>query len=315
MVRGLPDILPYAQSSHQPTHAPFERAHRMLSRFNRERLVPGLGERDRTLPREAEALAWELAFLSEARDQIAGMLTNVPAESSAFVAWFDRLKQTGPGQNDPLFPWLASEATYDDMKWFLAQEVAGEAGFDDLVAMTQVKMPVRAKLEMARNYWDEMGRGQVKGMHGPMLENLAAHFEISPQIESTVPEALALGNLMVALATNRGFAFHSIGALGAIELTAPGRAVFVTRALDRLGVPKKRSHYFALHAILDVKPSAAWNSEVLARLVREDPRRAKAIAEGAVLRLWCGERCFERYRQHFKLSADGPAPSNKDQTR
>ena len=49
------------------------------------------------------------------------------------------------------------------------QEAAGEAGFDDLVAMTQVKLPTRAKLELARNYWDEMGRGNPKGMHGPML--------------------------------------------------------------------------------------------------------------------------------------------------
>ena len=52
------------------------------------------------------------------------------------------------------------------MLWFLTQEVAGEAGFDDLLAMTQVKMPVTAKLEMARNYWDEMGRGRDTAMHG-----------------------------------------------------------------------------------------------------------------------------------------------------
>jgi hypothetical protein len=29
-------------------------------------------------------------------------------------------------------------------------------------------MPVRPKLEMARNFWDEMGRGREKGMHCPM---------------------------------------------------------------------------------------------------------------------------------------------------
>jgi hypothetical protein len=35
--------------------------------------------------------------------------------------------------------------------------------------------------------------------------------------------------------------------------------------------------------------------------VREDERRARAIAEGAILRLWCGKRCFEKYRRHFGL--------------
>jgi Iron-containing redox enzyme len=278
---------------------------RALSRFNRERLAPGLGEAadSQTLIAHREALVCEEAFLAEARSLVAPLIKDVPEQADAFIAWFESLKEWGPGQNDPLFPWLADHASLDQMRWFLTQEVAGEAGFDDLLAMTQVKMPVPAKLEMARNYWDEMGRGGVKGMHGPMLDRLAAWFDITPRIETTVPESLALGNMMTALAINRTFAFHAVGALGVIELTAPGRALHVVRGLDRLGVPKKQSHYFALHAVLDVKHSESWNAEVLAPLVREDQRRARAIAEGAVLRLWCGQRCFERYRQHFDLNA------------
>jgi hypothetical protein len=42
----------------------------------------------------------------------------------------------------------------------------GEAGYEDLLAMTQVKMSVKAKLEMARNFWDEMGRGSGKACTG-----------------------------------------------------------------------------------------------------------------------------------------------------
>jgi hypothetical protein len=51
-----------------------------------------------------------------------------------------------------------------------------------------------------------------------------------------------------------------------------------------------------LHAVLDVKHSEAWNREAIAPSVAEDPRRAGAIAEGALIRLRCGERCFARYR-------------------
>lgn len=280
---------------------------RTLSHFNRDRLAPGLGEEvaPLTLTFQQRALEEERVFLASARAQVQPLLVGVPSEAAAFIRWFEGLLANGPGQNDFLFPWLAEQATLEEMRWFLSQEVAGEAGFDDLVAMTQVKMPVRPKLEMARNYWDEMGRGEPKGMHGPMLDQLASHLDLCPTIETTVPEALALGNLMMALATNRSFAFHSVGALGVIELTAPGRAVHVARGLDRLGVAKKQSHYFALHAVLDVKHSAAWNQEVLVPLVEEDGRRASAIAEGALLRLWCGQRCFDRYRQYFGLSADG----------
>jgi hypothetical protein len=96
--------------------------------------------------------------------------------------------------------------------------------------------------------------------------------------------------------------------LGVIEMTAPGRAAYVVKALNRLGVPRKQSHYFSLHAVLDVKHSEAWNREVLAPLVKEDPRRARALGEGALLRLWCGERCFQRYREEFGL---GRAPGQR----
>src|SRR5690606_25637317 len=116
------------------------------------------------------------------------------------------------------------------------QEVAGEAGFDDLVALTQVRLPTCAKLEMARNYWDEMGQGHESGMHGPMLERLAGDLNLRRGTAHVVVESLALGNLMVALAANRRYAYHSIGALGAIELTAPGRATHVNAGLKRLGL-------------------------------------------------------------------------------
>ena len=88
------------------------------------------------------------------------------------MRWFEDLENTGPGQRDPLFPWLAAHATLVQMRWFLRQEIGGEAGFDDLVALAQLRLPDRAKLELARNYWDEMGRGDARGMHGPMLARL-----------------------------------------------------------------------------------------------------------------------------------------------
>lgn len=204
-------------------------------------------------------------------------------------------------QGDPLFPWLTEEASLEQMKWFLYQEVAGEAGFEDLLAMTQVRMSGQAKLEIARNYWDEMGRGTAKGMHGGMLANLAHYLNITPTADTVVPEALALGNAMIAMARHRHYAFHSIGALGVIEMTAPTRAAYVNEGLRRLRVPAKKRHYFAIHSVLDVKHSKAWNQEVLRPLVAEDKRRAQAIGEGAVIRLWHGARCFDRYRQEFGL--------------
>jgi len=271
---------------------------RGLAHWNRERLSPAFPEADwqKKMERDLRMARLEGGFLEELRAAVADEAAEAPTDAEGFIAWFEHLKEVGPGQGDPLFPWLEAEATADQLKWFFEQEAAGEAGFDDLVALTQVKLPVQAKLELARNYWDEMGRGQRDGMHGPMLDALAETLQVDPVIEKTVWESLALANAMTAMATSRRYAWHSVGALGVIELTAPGRSAMVAKGLKRIGLSNRERRYFDLHAVLDVKHSADWNREALRPLVEEDPHRATAIAEGALIRLYCGLRCFERYR-------------------
>ena len=274
--------------------------HRLLSASHARRLSPALDSFDfeGDLEREASIRRFERAFVEAERVAIAPALRAVPTEAAAFVRWFEGLKESGPGQNDTLFPWLAEHASHAQMCWFLQQELAGEAGFDDLVALTQVKLPARPKLEMARNYWDEMGQGNEGGMHGPMLGALARTLQLEPD-GNTVWQSLALSNLMVALATARHYAYQSIGALGVIELTAPGRSQLVNAGLKRLGIGGAARRYYALHATLDVRHSATWNREVLEPLVAGNPALAPRIAEGALLRLRAGQRCFERYRQEL----------------
>lgn len=271
---------------------------RALARWNRERLSPAFPSADWELAiaRDQRMLRLEGQFVERLRAEVADTAAEAPDDADGFLAWFEALAEEGPGQRDPLFDWLAEEANLEDFRWFLRQEAAGEAGFDDLVAMTQVKLPDRAKLELARNYWDEMGRGNIKGLHGRMLDALVERLELEPAIETTVAESLALANAMTAMATSRRYAWHSVGALGVVELTAPARAAKVADGLKRLGLSGKERRYFAVHAVLDVEHSIAWNREVLRPLVEEDPRRARAMAEGALIRLTCGARCFERYR-------------------
>jgi hypothetical protein len=270
----------------------------VLARWNRERLAPGLPnpEWEEVLERDQRMRRLEGGFLEALRAEAAGEAAAAPTDPAAFLAWYEGLRESGPGQGDELFPWLAEEAPLEAMRWFLEQEAAGEAGFDDLVAMTQVKFPKRPKLELARNYWDEMGRGNPKGMHGPMLDALVERLALEPRIETTLWQSLALANAMTAMAANRRYAFHAAGALGAIELTAPGRAACVAAGLKRLGFTGRERHYFDLHAVLDVRHSQAWNREVLVPLVEADSACARAIAEGALIRLRCGARCFEAYR-------------------
>lgn len=272
--------------------------HRRLAQWNNRRLTPSTPCSDwmAHAQEDAEMTLLEGGFVERQREAVAHRLHDLPNDVDGFISWFEALKGGGPGENDPLFPWLAETASLEDMRWFLLQEVAGEAGFEDLVAMAQVKMPTGPKLELARNYWDEMGRGNEGGMHGPMLQKLADRLGLHPTIEDTVWPSLALGNTLVAFSTTRRYAFHALGALGAVELTAPWRAGHVAEGLRRLGVGSERK-YFALHATLDVEHSRTWNEGVLRPLAAEYPDCIQSLAEGALMRLAAGARCYDAYRE------------------
>ncbi len=299
---------PTPSNSFGPANDPWplpsvEDLHRELARWNHRRLSPGDPDmlwaddlREEAQMRQLEGL-WIESLRVEVRDDAA----RAPTDPEAFADWFMTLKDHGPGQGDPLFGWLAHEASAEEMDWFLTQEAAGEAGFDDLVALTQVKLPAEAKLELARNYWDEMGRGNPKGMHGPMLDGAVEALGLKPAIHTTVWPALALANTLTALATTRRYAWHSVGALGVVELTAPTRVALVAEGLKRLERPPVARKYFDLHAVLDVRHAADWIANCFKPLLRDRPDIAPFLAEGALMRLRCGQRCFEAYRAHFGL--------------
>jgi len=278
-----------------------EMLHQGLARWNRRRLAVAKPHADwtREVSENARMLRIEGAFVEAFREHIAPLVSDVPSDPDGFIAWFEGLKDSGPGQWDPLFDWLAGDASLEQMKWFLTQEAAGEAGFDDLVAMTQVKLPARPKMELARNYWDEMGRGHMGGMHGPMLDRTVDGLGLKPSIEGTCWQSLCLANTLTAFATTRRYTYHAVGALGAVELTAPTRVGSVAEGLKRLGCSPEQRKYFQLHAALDIEHSKAWNAEALIPLVEADPGCARYIAEGAIMRLICGEQCFETYRAHL----------------
>ena len=106
----------------------FARFQRGLANFNRGRLEPSLPEGSARDDIEAEwrVRAAELQFVETMRRQVAEFVTDIPDEVDRFIGWFERLRETGPGQGDPLFPWLAAEASAQQMRWFIEQEVAGE---------------------------------------------------------------------------------------------------------------------------------------------------------------------------------------------
>ena len=104
--------------------------------------------------------------------------------------------------------------------------------------------------------------------------------------------------------TGRKVAVLATDGVEQVELTAPWRCVHVSAGLKRLGYGQRERLYYDLHSHIDIKHSEGWNKNALLPLVAEDPRRAKPIAEGALIRMRCAERCFERYSELLENGAE-----------
>ena len=275
-----------------------------LNALNRARLCPGLSEHwadHLRLIRAAEII--EAQYLEEERAWARTYIRELPVEPEAFVDWFVALRENGPGQFDPFFDYLAEEADRSEFEYFVKQEYCGEIGFDDLIALTQVRMPARAKLEMAHNFWDEQGRGVSADVHEHLYVQMAAELGIrdTPD-EEFVWETLAVANILTGIAINRRYTWHSLGALSVIELTSPTRATRIAAGLARIGVSDAGCYYFKLHSSLDEDHWAAWLAEVITPLLHEAPALAVPIAEGALMRLCAGARLIAKYRAELGLN-------------
>ena len=77
-----------------------------LTGHNATRFQPSLPENAAPdeLTREQAVARAEIAFVEAQRKAIAPLTADIPLDTAAFIAWFERLKETGPGQGDPLFP-------------------------------------------------------------------------------------------------------------------------------------------------------------------------------------------------------------------
>lgn len=276
-----------------------EPLHRRLADFNRGRHAPSLAvDWQARLREEHELRTLEGHVIEAERQRVRHIVAALPSQPRELADWLEGLRETSARQGQTLYHWLANEADRDAVGWYLAQEAGSGEMLEDLFALTQLQLPWRSKLEAARCYWDEMGQGQPMAMHARILEGIQ-HEVGADATEPCVVETLARGNLMAGLASNRHYAYQSIGALGALELGMSGSARLTSVALRRLGFSLEAVAYFASRSQLSLLRSHSWLYDVIVPLVAQDQRVAPAIAEGALLRLSAEARCIRRYEREL----------------
>ena len=195
------------------------------------------------------------------------------------------------------YRWLAKEASWDELVDFLALEGGPDGGFDDLVALCQVGLSGSAKLELGKNYWDEMGRGDGAGVHTLLHQEMARAIGMREVPRRDLPaealERTALGGL---LATNRWLQPEMLGALGLLELQAGPRCRLVLQGFDRLGAPAAAYPFYVEHAEVDPVHGKDWMDKAVVPTVAERPEWGPRIVKGAWWRSVTNLRFFEAVR-------------------
>jgi len=184
-----------------------------------------------------------------------------------------------------VYKWLARDASWPEVVRFLALEGGPDAGFDDLVASCQIGLSGPAKMELATNYWDEMGDGSPDDVHTTLHDRLVAAIDMPtiPLVEQ--PEsALARTAFGGLLATNRWLQPEMLGALGLIELQAGPRCRLVLQAFERCGAPAAAYPFYEVHAEVDPRHGKDWLDNAIEPTVRTHPEWGERIVRGGLWR-------------------------------
>ena len=180
------------------------------------------------------------------------------------------------------YKWLAKTATWEQLLHFLSLEGGPDGGIDDLIAVCLVGLSGSAKLELGKNFWDEMGQGDPAGVHTTLHHDLiaATGMPVVPREQLPV-EALERAALGQLLATNRWLQPEMIGALGLLELQAGPRCRMVLQAFDRLGAPAGAYPFYVEHADVDPVHGKDWMDKAIEPLAAQRPEWGPRMVKGA----------------------------------
>jgi hypothetical protein len=216
----------------------------------------------------------------------------------------------------PVYDWLADDAGLDDVRAYLSLEGGPDGGFDDLVAICQLGIDGEPKVELATNYWDEMGRGDLAGVHTELHRRMAQALDLVAVDRREQPvEALERSLLGSTLATNRARQPELVGALGLLELQAGPRCRRVVKGLERLGCSDDALAFYQEHAVADPRHGKDWLDHVVGPLAERFPDWAPRIVQGAQWRSFCNGRFFAMAAARWGVAPEASTSASTAQRR
>jgi hypothetical protein len=194
-----------------------------------------------------------------------------------------------------IYRWIAAEAPWPAVRRFLALEGGPDDLFDDLVARCQVGLPLgAAKMELASNYWDEMGNGDYDKVHNVLYRRFVEAVDLPAiPLEQQPIAALERAAVLGLVGTNRYLQPEMVGALGLIELEAGPHCRYVDRGLERLGASDEAREFYRMHAVVDPVHGQGWLDNGVGPLVEQAPSWGPRILRGARWKSQVNKRFFD----------------------
>ncbi|MFE1429821.1 iron-containing redox enzyme family protein [Streptomyces fungicidicus] len=245
---------------------------------------------------EGAVLAAELDSISE--EQISAY----PRSGKEYVHWLKRIIGEHPAAGHPFYrDFVPTRATEGDFRFYLAQETNLDPKFDDILAFMQIGAAPDEKMEIAGNYWDEMGNGKPAEVHTAMFAHALDALDVNDDYirRNLLPEAKASGNLASCLAISRRHYYKSVGFFGVTEYLVPRRFKLVVDRWADIGLPREGIAYHDAHISIDAVHASGWFKNVIAPAVDRDPRVGREIAVGALIRLNSSQRYLDSLLMHL----------------
>jgi pyrroloquinoline quinone (PQQ) biosynthesis protein C len=300
LARRAGEIIPLAFQDGEPA-AELE-AQRFLYEVHARRILPPWSPHWCDYDRPAIVDAYRGisdAWLARER-RVHGAGLDVPTTPEAFGRWATEVcEEHASGVTHPLFDFLAQQASFDQLGTFLGQETPFDIHFGDLVAQLLPGIHGGQKIELAHNFWDEMGNGTVARTHRQLRLDMMVRVGIPGEgyltdVDGYWVEELRMANMYFQTSANRGLAPQAIGMLQATELVVPGR---LDRQIDgwrRVGLTDEEMVYLLEHVTVDVAHAEGWLNNVIAPLATEHPDMLHEVAVGIMRRLDCALAVCDR---------------------
>ncbi len=209
-------------------------------------------------------------------------------DPKSFTKSLSSLIKNHPAYEHELYSdFILNKASVDDIKYFLAQETSLDPRFDDMLAFLQIGLNGISKMEIASNYWDEMGNGVSSDVHTKLFEKALTCLNISKEFidKSLLLESMISSNLSSYLSLERKNYFKAIGYFWITETMAPKRFDCLIKGWKRLNLPAEGIEYHILHKKIDLIHGDDWLKKVIGPESLKDENIRKEIIRGSLIRL------------------------------